>query len=78
MPAWVEAWVKVEGGAVVEALVQEEAAARELEADQVVAVVRVREEGVRDSEDLHSYHGRGRHAGGYLPALRAGSHIYYD
>jgi hypothetical protein len=60
MPAWVreldeEAAKAVGEVAVVEALAREAEAARELEADPVLA------EEVKDNEDLHSHHGRGRH-----------------
>jgi hypothetical protein len=84
MPAWARAKVpqakaEEEAVAVVEALVQEEAVARELGADPVlvVAEVRVREEEVKDNEDMCSHHGRGRHARGHLPALRQGSYFYH-
>jgi len=71
-----EARFEEEAVAAVEARVPG-AAARELEADPAVAEVRVREEEVRDNEDMHSHHGRGRHGGGHLPALRQGSYFYH-
>jgi hypothetical protein len=78
--AWVRVWARAEEEVVVEALVREEAAARVPEADPVLAaaVVRAWEEEVRDNEDMCSHYGRERHGGGHLPALRAGSYIYYD
>jgi hypothetical protein len=73
--------VGAEDGAVapVEALVQERVVAREWEVDLVVAEAEVKElEGeVKDDEGLCSYHGRGRHARGYLPALRPGSYLHH-
>jgi hypothetical protein len=53
------AWVRAEVEAVAEALVREEAVARELEAGLVLAEaeVRAQEEEVRHNEDLHPHHG---------------------
>ena len=74
---WAE--VEEEAVAVVEALVQEWVAARELEMDPALAEAEVKEleEEVKDDEGLCSYHGRGRHARGHLPALRPGSYLHH-